>query len=113
MDSILTGLNQTLFPGQKVIRVNGYEEADKYPMPRDCEAIFIDSDPLSDHLYMKKTDSNGGTKTERYKYKEDPVPRFDPDKYVTVEAFNEFREETRKFQEDILDAIHSIKQSSS
>ena len=110
MDTILQGLNQTLFPGHHVIRVKGWEEAEKYPLPRDCEAIFIDSDPESNYIYMKFTDSNGGPHTERYKIKEEPVPRFDPDKYLTVDDFKRYQEENRKFQEDILDAINSIKQ---
>ena len=110
MDNLLTGLNQTLFPGHRMIRVNGWEEAEKYPMPRDCEAVFLDKDEMSDHIYMKFTDVNGGPHTERYKIEVDPVPRFEPDKYLTVESFKQFQEETRKFQEDILDAIHSITQ---
>lgn len=113
MEPILQGLNQTLFPGHRIIRVNGWEEAEKYPMPRDCEAIFIDKDPASDYIYMKLTDSNGGSTTARYKITEEPIPRFDPDKYISVEDFKSFKEETRKFQEDILDAIHSLKQSNS
>jgi len=28
MDNILNGLNQTLFPGHRVIRVNGWDEAE-------------------------------------------------------------------------------------
>lgn len=103
MDSILQSLNQTLFPGHTVIRVDGYDAAEKYPMPRDCEAIMLDSDPDSNHLYMKKTDSNGG-------YIEDPVPKFDPDKYLSVDEFKKYQEENRKFQEEILDAINSIRQ---
>lgn len=113
MDSILQSLNQTLFPGHTVIRVDGYDGAEKYPMPRDCEAIMLDSDPDSNYLYMKKTDSNGGYRTARYKYIEEPVPRFDPDKYLSVDDFRKYQEENRKFQEDILDAINSIKQSAS
>lgn len=112
MDNILQGFNQTLFPGHTVIRVDGYEAAEKYPMPRDCEAIMLDSDPESSYLYMKKTDSNGGYKIARYKYKEEPVPKFDPDKYLTVDDFKAYQEENRKFQEDILDAINSLKQPS-
>lgn len=111
MDSILNSLNQTLFPGHRIIRVNGWDEADKYPIPRDCEAIFIDKDPSSDYIYMKMSDSNGGTTTARYKITEEPIPKFDPDKYISVDAFNAFQEETRKFQEDILNAIHSLAKS--
>lgn len=110
MDNFLSNFNQTLFPGHQVIRVNGWEEAEKYPMPRDCEAILLDSNPESNYIYMKKSDSNGGVTTERYKYKKEPVPRFDPDKYLTVDDFMAYQEDNRKFQEDILDAINSIKQ---
>ena len=112
MDNLLTGLNQTLFPGHTVIRVNGWDAAEKYPMPRDCEAIMLDSDPESDYIYMKKTDSNGGATTERYKIKADPIPRFDPDKYISVEQFKVYQDEQKKFQEEVLDAIYSLKQPS-
>ena len=111
MDNILTSLNQTLFPGHQVIRVNGWEGAEKYPMPRDCETIMLDKDPESNYIYMKKTDSNGDAITARYKITEAPVEKFDPDKYLSVQDFKSYQEETKKFQEDILDAIDSLKQS--
>ena len=82
MDSILNSLNQTLFPGHRIIRVNGYDEADKYPIPRDCEAIFIDKDPSSDYIYMKMSDSNGGTTTARYKITEEPLKNFQLSKEI-------------------------------
>ena len=110
MDNLLSGLNQTLFPGQRLIRVNNYEEAEKYPMPRDCETIMLDKDPESDYIYMKKTDINGGPTTERYKVIKAPVPRFDPDKYLSIADFKAYQEENKKFQEEVLDAIYSFKQ---
>ena len=103
---ILTSLNQALYPGQRVIKVKGYKAAKEYPMPRDSEAIFLDEDPAVNYIYMKKVDINGGERTERYSYKEDPVPEFDPSKYVTLETFNE------KIQE-VMDGINSLKQQSS
>lgn len=101
---LLNGLNQTLFPGQRVIRVNGWEAGEKYPMPRDCEAIMLDENPESDYIYMKVTDSNGGEKFARYRITEEPIPKFDPDKYVTANDFNSFKEE-------VLSGINSLKQS--
>lgn len=98
------GLNQTLYPGHREIRVKGWEAAQKYPMPRDCELIMIDADPKSDHIYMKVTDSNGGESFERYKITPDPIPKFEPGKYVTTNEMNSFKEE-------ILNAINTIKQS--
>lgn len=103
LSSITQSLNQALSPGQRVIRVNGFEEAEKYPMPINCEAIMIDSNPNSDYIYMKATDLNGGEKFARYKIVEDPIPRFDPDKYVTTNDFE-------KLKEDISNGFDSIKQ---
>ena len=101
---ILEGFNQTLFPGQRVIRVNGWQNAEKYPVPRDCEVIMLDTDPDSDYIYMKKVDQNGAPNFERYKIEADPVPKFDPEKYVTVKDFE-------NFQKEILNGFDSLKQS--
>lgn len=103
LSTISQGLNQTLFPGHRVIRVNGWESAEKYPMPRDCETIMLDGDPSSDYIYMKVTDSNGGERFARYKLVEDPIPRFEPDKYVTTSDFV-------KFKEEITNGFDSLKQ---
>lgn len=103
LSSINQGLNQVLYPGHREKRVDGWEELTKYPMPRDCEGIFLDKDPKSDHIYMKMVDPNGSETCERYKLVPDPVPKFNPENYVTTEEFNSFKEE-------ILDAINSIKQ---
>lgn len=84
--------NPTLLPGQRLLKVKGgFESAEKYPMPRDCEAVFFDDD--EDYFYVKKTDTNGGVILLRYRYEEDPIPHFDPKKYVTVDDFKTFKEE--------------------
>ena len=101
---ILSELNRALMPGGRVIRVNGWQEAEKYPLPRDCEVIMLDSDPNDDHIYMKKTDVNGASTFERYAIIEDPVPKFDPSKYVTIDDFKNFKEE-------MLNGFNSLKQS--
>jgi len=101
---ILNSLNQALYPGHKVIRVRGYKAAKDYPMPRDSEAIFLDSDPDTNYIYMKKVDINGGELVARYIYEEDPIPEFDPSKYVTTEEFN------NKITE-VMDGINSIRKS--
>lgn len=54
---LLNNINQTLLPGQRLIKVKGAEAAEKYPMPRDCEAVVFDED--EDYCYIKKTDTNG------------------------------------------------------
>ena len=98
------GLSQSLYPGHRMPKAKGWELAEKYPIPRDCEAVILDSDPDSDYIYMKVTDANGGEQFERYKIVPDPIPRFEPGKYVTINDFNSFKEE-------ILDGINSLKQS--
>ena len=104
ISSLSQGLSQSLAPGRRVPRSDGWEMAEKYPMPRDCEVVIFDTNPESNHFYMKVTDQNGGERFARYKYEEDPIPRFEPDKYVTTKDFNSFKE-------DILDGINSLKQS--
>lgn len=101
---IFSELSRALMPGTKVIKVSGWQAAKKYPIPRDCEVIMVDSDPDSDYIYMKKTDINGAEDFQRYQIIEDPVPEFDPEKYVTVNDFKNFKEE-------ILNGFNSLKQS--
>jgi len=101
---ILNSFNQALYPGHRVIRVKGYKAAKEYPMPRDSEAIFLDEDPAVNYIYMKKVDVNGGEMVARYLYEEDPIPEFDPTKYVTTEEFNE------KIAE-VMDGINTIRKS--
>ena len=99
---VFTGNNQTLLPGQRLIKVRGYEAADKYPMPRDCETALFDDN--EDYFYVKKTDTNSGVMLCRFKYEEDPIPHFDPKKYVTVDDF-------AKFKEDILNGFNDLQQT--
>lgn len=85
-------INPVLTPGQRLLSIKGgYEAVEKYPMPRDCHAPIFDED--EDYLYIKRTDANGGASIQRYHLEEDPIPKFDPKKYVTVEDFNNFKEE--------------------
>lgn len=99
---LLTNSNPTLLPGQRLLKAKGYDGADKYPMPRDCEAPIFDED--EDYLYIKKTDTNGGVTLLRYKLEEDPIPHFDPKKYVTVDDF-------AKFKEDILNGFNDLRET--
>lgn len=99
---LFNGQTQTFMPGQRLVRVRGYEAADKYALPRDCEAIFIDED--EDVCYIKKTDTNGGEKLWMYDMTEKELPRFDPTKYVTKKDFDSFKE-------DILNGFNDIKQA--
>ena len=71
-------------------------------MPRDCEGAFFDED--EDYCYIKKTDTNGGVILLRYRLEEDPIPHFDPKKYVTVDDFSRFKEE-------ILDGFNALQQT--
>lgn len=110
LDTINQTLNQSLFPGHRELRSNGWEEAKNHQMPRDCEASFwdftSDPDPDVNYVYLKTIDINGSEKFMRYQLVEKPIPKFEPENYVTKNDFNEFKE-------DILDAINSLKQSGS
>lgn len=99
---ILNSLNSTLFPGHRVPRVNGWKEAEKYQLPRDCEVILLDQSPDSDYIYMKKVDAAGVETFARYKILEEPIPEFNPEKFVTIDDFS-------KFKEEILNGFDSLK----
>lgn len=103
LNSLTRGLSQSMFPGHRVPRVSGFEGIQKFSMPLDCEVIALDKNPESNHLYMKYVDQNGDEVCERYRYEKDPVPKFEPGKYVTNKDFNAFKE-------DVLNAINSLKQ---
>lgn len=92
---ILNSLGQAILPGARVRRFQGWEALTKFAMPRDSEVIGIDADDSKNYLYMKKVDANGNEVCARYHYDPDPVEEFDPDKYVTVQKFNDFREEMK------------------
>lgn len=89
---LLKALGQAMIPGYRIPRVGSWDELKQYHMPVDCEGIFLDRDPNKDYIYMKRTDVNGGEICARYKIEEDPVREFDPEKYVSVEEFNELKE---------------------
>ena len=99
---ILNSLNNTPFPGHRVPRVNGWKEAEKYQLPRDCEVIILDQNPESDYIYMKKVDVSGVETFARYRIEEDPIPEFNPEKFVTTDDFT-------KFKEEILNGFNSLK----
>lgn len=99
---LLNTINPILTPGQRLLNVKGYEAAEKYPFPRDCQAALFDED--EDYVYIKVTDTNGGVTVRRFHLEEDPVPKFDPKKYVTVDDFAQFKEE-------ILNGFNSLQQS--
>lgn len=106
MMDILTSLNQAIYPGHRVIRVKGYMEAKKYPIPKDSEVIMLDTDPDVNYIYMKKIDINGAENFQRYLFEEDPIPEFDPEKFITKDEFNHKMEE-------VLHAIDSLKSDAS
>lgn len=102
MDLFNNGQSQTLLPGQRIIKLKGYDAVEKYSMPRDCECIFLDED--EDVCYIKKTDTNGGQSIWMFDMTEREIPRFDPTKYVTKKDFESFKE-------DILNGFDDIKQA--
>lgn len=97
---ILTSLNQAILPGQRVRRVKGWDGLKAFPMPRDSEGIFLDEDDSKNYIYMKKVGLNGEEVCARYRFEEDPVEEFDPDKYVT-------KKDMESMKEDILNGIDS------
>lgn len=99
-NTILNRMNRVILPGQRVMRVDGWEGLKKFSMPRDSEGIFLNTDPTDDHVFMKAVDLDGNETCERYSLVPDPVEEFDPKKYVTKQDLDNWKEE-------LLDAINS------
>lgn len=101
---LFNGQTQTLLPGQRLIKVKGYTGAEKYSnsMPRDCEAAMFDED--EDFCYIAKTDTNGCAQLLMFQMTEVEAPVFKPDRYVTKEDFNSFKE-------DILNGFNTLQQA--
>ena len=100
--AILGNTGRVISPGERLIFTNGYEEAEKYPTARDSEVPIFDSG--EDYVYIKRTDSNGYSTIRRMKLVDDPIPKFDPKLYVSVDDFNDLKKEVR-------DGFNSIQQS--
>lgn len=101
---ILSGFNSDIFPGHRIVRVKSWDEWVRLQVPRDCELIGIDESNEKNYLYMKWNDANNKTVDARYRYEDDPVQEFDPEKYVTVEQFN-------KLMEEVNNGFDSLRQS--
>ena len=93
--NILNTFSSDLYTGHRVLRVSSYEEFKALHTPPDCEIMAINKNPDINEIYMKQVDNLGNEKPAKYSYKEIPEVKFDPDKYVTHEEFNELKEEIR------------------
>jgi hypothetical protein len=90
---IVDDLARALYPGQQILRVNGWEGLKKFAMPWNSSAIFLDTDPNEDHFYIKSVDSAGHETMSRHKYYEDPVEEIDPSKYARKSDLEATKEE--------------------
>lgn len=104
---LLNTINPVLTPGQRLLTTNsGYEGAEKYPFPRDCEAPIFDLE--EDYVYVKKTDVNGAETLRRFHLEEEPLPKFDPKKYVTMDDFNALKEVVTNGFNSLQQSINNI-----
>lgn len=102
-------LGTNLIAGQKLPRVKGTVEAEKYPSMPNSEAVYVD-DKEEDIIYFKATDQSGMSRTVRYRCIEEPEPTLEDkmsDAFVTKEDFRSFVNEFREFRKEIVDAQHS------
>lgn len=81
--------------GQQIPRVKSIDEARNYPCPPNTEVILMDSEDET-VLYFRKTDANGYATVERHRHYPDPEPtqqEINDKRYITVDTFNQFKEE--------------------
>ena len=88
--NILNGFSSDLYSGHRVLRVSSYEEFKNMRFPTDCEVMAINKNPDVKEIYMAQIDNMGNFNPGRYSYEELPEV-----KYVTMDQFNELKEEIR------------------
>lgn len=74
-----------------LIRVNGLDSAKAYPTsPNSTVALF---DANEDIMYIKSTDASNFPTIRRFRFVEEKETQIPTQQYVTMEEFNQFREE--------------------
>lgn len=75
----------------QLIRVNGLDSAKAYPTsPNSTVALF---DANEDIMYIKSTDASNFPTIRRFRFVEEKETQILTQQYVTMEEFNQFREE--------------------
>lgn len=75
----------------QLIRVNGIDSAKAYPTsPNSTVALF---DANEDIMYIKSTDASNFPTIRRFRFVEEKETQIPTQQYVTMEEFNQFREE--------------------
>lgn len=75
----------------QLIRVNGLDSAKAYPTsPNSTVALF---DANEDIMYIKSTDASNFPTIRRFRFVEEKETQIPTQQYVTMEEFNQFREE--------------------
>ena len=90
-------------PNQKVPRVKGTSEAEKFPTQPNTEVVLFD-EQQGDIIYVKVTAQNGFSRTVRYRCYEEPEPTAEDklkDEFLTKTEFNNFYNEFKEFRKEM------------
>ena len=90
-------------PNQKVPRVKGTSEAEKFPTQPNTEVVLFD-EQQNDIIYVKVTAQNGFSRTVRYRCYEEPEPTAEDklkDEFLTKTEFNNFYNEFKEFRKEM------------
>lgn len=82
--------NQTANPAQ-LIRVNGLDSAKAYPTAPNSTVPLFDAN--EDIMYIKSTDASNFPTIRIFRFTEEQETPIPVQQYVTLEEFNEFKEE--------------------
>ena len=94
---------------QKVPRVKGTSEAEKFPTQPNTEVVLFD-EQQKDIIYVKVTAQNGFSRTVRYRCYEEPEPTAEDklkDEFLTKSEFNSFYNEFKEFRKEMTANAHS------
>jgi hypothetical protein len=92
--------NATQTMGPQLTFVNGLDSAKAFPtQPNSRVALFDENDDI---MYIKTTDASNFPTIKRYRFIEEKESAKSPSEtYVTIEEFNQFKEEIMNAQQSI------------
>ena len=92
--------NAPAMSGQKLNRINGIDEVNRFQIGPNSEVPLFQTD--DDVFYVKVSDQNGNVTTRRFRFYEESM---EGAKYVTNDEFNKFKEEVLNGQQSIQQLI--------
>lgn len=92
---------QTAQTPERLKRIKGLEGAKSFSMVPNSEVVLFEED--DDVMYVKTTDANNFPTLRKFRFTEEPLEVPNSTQYVTIEMFNQFKEELLNAKQSVSD----------